>query len=222
MTKSSFQAIIFDLDGTLLDTLDELGIITNSVLEKNGFPIHLLNEYRYLVGEGAENLIIKALDSEGSNRETVQRCLSEFLSIYRATCGERSKLYDGIPQMLDELVRIGIKIAVLSNKPHDLTLKNIDLFLPNVPFDLVLGQRDGIPKKPDPHGALEIAEHMGIKPENFLYMGDTSIDMRTAVAAGMNPVGVLWGFRGEEELRSSGAKHIIGNPGEVMGLLQEY
>jgi len=221
MPKSSYQAIIFDLDGTLLDTLDELGIITNSVLEKNGFPTHSLGEYRYLVGEGAENLIIRALGNNGSNRETVQRCLSEFLTIYRETCGERSNLYHGIHQLLDDLVHMGIKLAVLSNKPHDLTLKNIDLFLPHVPFDMVLGQREGVPKKPDPHGALEIADHMGIKPENFLYIGDTSIDMRTAVAAGMNPVGVLWGFRGEEELRSSGAKHIIGNPGEILGLLQE-
>ncbi|MFA6009963.1 MAG: HAD family hydrolase [Desulfobacteraceae bacterium] len=222
MTKSSNNAIIFDLDGTLLDTLDELGIITNIVLEKNGFPTHSLDEYRYLVGEGAENLITRALGNEGSNRETVQRCLSEFLTIYRATCGERSRLYDGVPQLLDDLVHMGIRLAVLSNKPHDLTLKNIDLFLPHIPFDLVLGQRDGVPKKPDPHGALEIADHMGIKPENFLYIGDTSIDMRTAVAAGMNPVGVLWGFRGEEELRSSGAKHIIEKPGEILGLLQTY
>lgn len=221
MTKSSNNAIIFDLDGTLLDTLGELGIITNIVLEKNGFPTHSLDEYRYLVGEGAENLITRALGNKGSNKDTVLQCLSEFLTIYRSTCGERSRLYDGIPQLLDNLVRMGIRLAVLSNKPHDLTLKNIDLFLPHVPFDLVLGQRDGVPKKPDPHGALEVAGHMGIKPENFLYIGDTSIDMRTAVAAGMNPVGVLWGFRGEEELRSSGAKHIIEKPGEILGLLQE-
>jgi len=221
MTKASNKAIVFDLDGTLLDTLNELGIITNIVLEKNGFPTHSLDAYRYLVGEGAENLITRALGDEGTNKETVRRCLSEFLAIYRETCGERSKLYHGIPQLLDDLVRLGLKLAVLSNKPHDLTLKNIGLFLPHVPFDLVLGQRDGVPKKPDPHGALEIAGHMGIKPEHFLYIGDTSIDMRTAVAAGMNPVGVLWGFRGEKELRSSGAKHIIGNPGEILGLLQE-
>ncbi len=219
MAVSPFQAVIFDLDGTLLDTLDELGIITNTVLELNGFPGHPLPDYRYLVGEGAESLITKALGHVGSNPEIVRGCLEEFLEIYRETCGNRAKLYDGISNLLSDLADAGMKMAVLSNKPHDLTLKNIDLFLSAVPFEIVLGQRAGVPKKPDPQGALEISDHMGLDPARILYLGDTSIDMRTAVAAGMCPVGVLWGFRGKEELLAHGARHLIGAPAELLNLL---
>lgn len=221
MNATTFKAIVFDLDGTLLDTLDELGMITNTVLEHNGFPVHPLAAYRYFVGEGAETLIVNALGPHGSDRAAVSRCLSEFLSIYRSTCGDRSRLYPGIPALLDDLVRKGTRLAVLSNKPHDLTLKNIELFLPHVPFDLVFGQREGVPKKPHPQVALEIAERLGIAPGHFIYLGDTSIDMKTAVAAGMNPVGVLWGFRGKEELLSSGAKVLIEKPAEVLGLVDQ-
>lgn len=219
MAHCPYHAVIFDLDGTLLDTLDELGIITNTVLEQNGFSGHSLPDYRYLVGEGAESLITKALGHAGSDPEIVKRCLGEFLAIYRETCGERAKLYKGIPNLLADLSDRGMKMAVLSNKPHDLTLKNIDLFLPGTPFEIVLGQREGVPKKPDPHGALEIAGHMGIEPSRILYLGDTSIDMRTAVSAGMCPVGVLWGFRGKEELITHGARHLIETPGELLGLV---
>ena len=219
MDSSPTQAIIFDLDGTLLDTLDELAFITNTVLENNGFPTHPLNAYRYFVGEGTETLIRNALGESRADEKNVLRCLEEFLTIYRNTCGEKARLYQGIPQLLSDLVCRGLKLAVLSNKPHDLTLKNIDLFLPHVPFGLVLGQRKEIPKKPDPHGVFEILAHLKVRPEQCLYLGDTSIDMKTAVAAGTNPVGVLWGFRGEEELRSSGGRCLIRHPMDLIPLL---
>ena len=219
MNDSRYDAIVFDLDGTLLDTLEELGAITNTVLEGHGFPAHPLASYRYFVGEGAETLIVNALGDHGSDKGLVRRCLGQFLHIYRSTCGDRSRLYPGILDLLDKLVRKNIKLTVLSNKPHELTLKNIELFLPDVPFDLVFGQREGVPKKPDPAGALDIAERLGIVPSRFLYLGDTSIDMRTAVAAGMVPVGVLWGFRDKEELVSNGAKHLIEKPGDLLGIV---
>jgi phosphoglycolate phosphatase len=216
MPVSPFQSVLFDLDGTLLNTLDELGIITNKVIENNGFKPHPLDAYRYFVGEGAETLIRNALGESGTDNDLVRKCLSEFLGIYRETCGEQSRLYDGIIDLLSRLTGKGIRLAVLSNKPHDLTLKNIEIFMKDVPFDVVFGQREGVPKKPDPQAALEIAGKMGINPDRFLYLGDTSIDMRTAVSAGMHPVGVLWGFRGEDELRSSGAKAIIDKPQDVL------
>ncbi len=219
MNVSRHSAIVFDLDGTLLDTLEELGAITNTVLEDHGFPAHPLSSYRYFVGEGAETLITNALGHHGSDRALVQRCLFEFLDLYRSTCGDRSRLYPGILDLLDKLVRKNIKLTVLSNKPHELTLKNIELFFPDVPFDLVFGQREGVPKKPDPAGALDIAGRLGIAPSRFLYLGDTSIDMRTATAAGMVPVGVLWGFRDKEELVSNGAKYLIEKPGDLLGIV---
>lgn len=219
MNDSRYDAIVFDLDGTLLDTLEELGAITNTVLEDHGFPAHPLSSYRYFVGEGAETLIVNALGDHGSDKGLVRRCLGQFLHIYRSTCGDRSRLYPGILDLLDKLVRKNIKLTVLSNKPHELTLKNIELFLPDVPFDLVFGQREGVPKKPDPAGALDIAERLDIVPSRFLYLGDTSIDMRTAVAAGMVPVGVLWGFRDKEELVSNGAKHLIEKPGDLLEIV---
>jgi phosphoglycolate phosphatase len=219
MSTSSYRAAVFDLDGTLLDSLNELGIAANTILEKNGFPTHPLERYKLFVGEGAEILMRRALGEKASDDAIVSRCLSEFLTEYHNLCGRYASLYPGIPELLDTLCKRGLKLAVLSNKPHHLTLKNIDLFLKEVPFELVLGHRDGIPKKPDPHGAFEILDHLKIKPEECLYLGDTAIDMKTAAAAGLYPVGVLWGFRDKEELLANGARTLINHPLDLMRLL---
>lgn len=218
MKKQEFRGVVFDLDGTLIDTLGELGKLTNTILEKYRYPTHPISAYRHFVGEGAETLIKNALCEKGTDSKLVSRCLADFIELYNNNCGDGSMLYEGIYELLDGLVNKGIKISVLSNKPHELTLKNIDIFIPDIPFDIIFGQRDGVPKKPDPAGALEIAERLCIPPSEFLYLGDTSIDMRTAVSAGMFPVGVLWGFRDRDELVANGAKQLIKAPSELFDL----
>jgi len=215
-----FKAILFDLDGTLLDTLDDLGNSVNRVLAEKGFPTHDLDRYRYFVGDGAMMLVTRALPEQKRNNDTIQVCVDEFKKDYSQNWNVKTKLYDGIAEMLDELTAQKLKLAVLSNKPHRFTKQNVNELLPNWRFEIVLGQRDTVPCKPSPEGALEIAEHLKTKPENVLFLGDSAIDMQTAVAAGMFPVGALWGFRSMKELQDAGAKALIERPSEILSLLR--
>lgn len=219
MNSSRYTSVIFDLDGTLLDTLEELGMVCNIILEQNGLSTHPLPKYSDFVGEGAEVLLRNALGEASSDNALVYKCLDDFLSLYHQTCGQHATLYPGIPELLDELQQAGFDLAVLSNKPHDLTLKNIDIFLKEIPFAMILGQRQGIPKKPDPHGVLEILGHLKTPAEACLYLGDTAIDMKTAIAAHVYPVGVLWGFRTKEELIANGARTLIAKPLDLLDML---
>lgn len=216
----NLKAIIFDLDGTLLDTLDEIAGCANQVLREKGFPTHDINAYRYFIGEGVTMLFKKALPENQQNDDVVQTCTKMFTEI----CDNRNRqsritLYDGMDSLLDELGHMDIKTAILSNKPHQLTLKAVADFLSRWRFDRVLGQRDNVPRKPDPAGALEIARYFDLSPPECLYLGDTATDMTTATSAGMFPVGVLWGFRDKEELLGSGAQKVIHTPMDVIPLL---
>ncbi|MBM4055656.1 MAG: HAD family hydrolase [Planctomycetes bacterium] len=215
----SFKAIIFDLDGTLIDSLEDLGNATNRVLLKNNFPTHTMEDYRYFVGEGVVALITRALPEEIRDEATINACVGEFREDYRKNWNIKTKLYEGIAEMLDSVTLRGLKMAVLSNKPDYFTKKCVAEFLPKWNFERVIGQRDNVPKKPDPAGADEIAEHLAILPSEILYLGDTPIDMKTATAAGMFPVGVLWGFRPEDELKRSGAQRVIHKPQELMKVI---
>ena len=215
-----FKVILFDLDGTLLDTLDDLCNSVNRVLAEKGFPTHDLDRYRYFVGDGAMMLIIRALPKQKRNDDTIQACVDGFKKDYSQNWKIKTRLYDGIAEMLDELIAQKLKLAILSNKPHKFTKQCVDELLPNWKFEIVLGQRDTVPRKPSPEGALEIAEHLNTKPENVLYLGDSAVDMQTAVAAGMFPAGVLWGFRSAKELQNAGAKALIERPSEILSLLR--
>ena len=215
-----FKAILFDLDGTLLDTLEDLGNSVNRVLAEKEFPTHDLDLYRYFVGDGALMLITRALPKQKRKNDVIQACVDAFQQDYSQNWKVKTRLYDGISEMLDELVTRNLKLAVLSNKPHKFTKQSVDKLLSNWRFEIVLGQRDAVPRKPSPEGALEIAEHLSIKPENILYLGDSAVDMQTAVAAGMFPVGVLWGFRSAKELNDSGAKALLERPLEVLSHLR--
>ena len=216
----SYRAIIFDLDGTLLNTLQDLGESVNAVLSEKGFPPHPMDAYRFFVGDGAAVLIERALP-EGCRDETVIReCHDMFMTTYRENLNKKAAPYDGIPELLDELTRRRLRLCVLSNKPHELTTRTIDETFSTWKFDLVLGQRDNIPKKPDPTGAIEIADCLAMAPSDVLYLGDTAVDMKTAASAGMAPVGALWGFRDRSELLKSGAKHLIDTPLKLIGLLE--
>ena len=215
----SYKAVIFDLDGTLLDTLEDIANAMNCVLESTGFPTHTFDSYRYFVGDGVKNLVSRTLPADKRNTENISNCLEEFRKTYSLNWNVKTKPYEGIPEMLDILTERDIKMSVLSNKPHDFTKLCVTKLLPKWKFHKVLGQRDSVPPKPDPAGAIEISEYLMIPPSEFLYIGDTAIDLKTAIAAGMFPVGVLWGFRPMEELKENGARALINHPLEIPGLL---
>jgi phosphoglycolate phosphatase len=217
----AYKAVLFDLDGTLLNTLVDIGTCANNALAENGFPTHELDAYRDFVGEGALMLFQRALpEAHREDAVALRTCLRTFMVRYQTAEDLRATIYDGVAELLDGLTRRGLKLTILSNKPHVLTQKVVAAKLAAWEFSVVLGQRDTVPRKPDPAGALEIAATLGIPPGEFLYLGDTGIDMKTATAAGMFPVGALWGFRGREELLEGGAKTLIQDPRELLDLGQ--
>jgi phosphoglycolate phosphatase len=215
----TYKAVIFDLDGTLLDTLEDLGNAGNRVLTARGFPTHEIDAYRYFIGDGATTLITRALPAEKRSDEIISTCLEEYRQDYGRNWNVNTKPYDGVTEMLDALVAHGFKLAILSNKPHEFTKLCVSGLLSKWTFDAVFGQREPIPRKPDPTGALKIAGELRISPSDFLYLGDTAIDMKTAIAANMFPVGVLWGFRSAEELQQSGAQILLKRPMDIMNIL---
>jgi len=214
-----FKAICFDLDGTLLDSLADLANCTNKILLKRGFPEHPEAAYRYFVGEGAKMLMTRVLPEEVRSESLIEECRQDFEATYRECWDEQTVPYEHIPELLNALQRRKLKLTVLSNKPHEFTLLAVNKLLPSWYFDMILGQREGVPRKPDPTGMLEICEKLKIPPGSFIYLGDTATDMKTSVAAGCFSVGVLWGFRSEEELRDNGANAIVKDPLDVLDLL---
>jgi len=214
-----YRAVIFDLDGTLLDTLEDLAGAGNRVLRRAGLPEHPVDAYRYFVGEGLVMLIRRILPADLREQDRVERFVREFREEYGRSWEDRTRLYDGIATLLTGLREKNVSLNILSNKPHDFTLLCVREFLAAWTFDVVLGHRQGLPRKPDPAGALKIARTIGCEPAEILYLGDTATDMRTAAAAGMLPVGVLWGFREADELRENGAAVLVNHPTEVAELL---
>lgn len=217
----SVKAVLFDLDGTLLDTLDDLADSVNIVLAERGLPAHPVEAYRYFVGDGAATLMHRVLPAAHQTPHEEAGCLAHFRAVYATRWNLKTRPYAGIPEMLSSLAARGVKLAVLSNKPHDATLQCVTGLLQPTRFDVVQGQTSSIAKKPDPVGALAIARELGIQPGEFLYVGDTATDMQTAVRAGMIPVGVLWGFRTADELREHGARRLISHPAELVALLDD-
>ena len=216
-----FQAVIFDLDGTLIDTIDDIGDSVNRVLANQNFPTHTNLAYRNFVGDGSRMLIERALPEKYRNDAIIDACYKDYIEDYSQNYNVKSKLYDGIPQLLDALSAKGLRLAVLSNKLDAITQNCVKTYLSAWHFDVVFGQRDSVPRKPDPQGAVETAKKMSILPSRFLYLGDTGIDMKTAVSAGMFPVGVLWGFRPLKELMENGARAVIGEPMALLDIIVE-
>jgi phosphoglycolate phosphatase len=216
------KGILFDLDGTLLDTLADLSDAMNRVLEQKGFPLHSKDDYRHYVGNGALMLVKRALPKNRCDHVTLRSCLDAFLREYGGNWMVRTRPYKGVAEMLDVLTKRDLKMAVLSNKPDEITNKSVSELLSKWTFDAVIGQRDGVPLKPDPTAALEIAEQLGMLPAEFVYLGDSMVDMQTAVAAGMFPVGALWGFRSRAELVEGGAQALIKKPTDLLRVLEKF
>ena len=214
-----YKAILFDLDGTLLDTLEDLATAANRALGTLGLPAHPTDAYRVFVGDGLRTLAERILPGEQRSAAQVDALVAAFEREYSRTWNERTAPYAGVPEMLDRLTAGGYRLSVLSNKPDAFTRLCVEQLLPHWTFAPLYGQRPGVPKKPDPAAALAIAAERGLDPAEVLYLGDTATDMHTARAAGMAAVGVLWGFRSADELRAAGARHLITHPGELAPLL---
>jgi phosphoglycolate phosphatase len=216
----AYKAVLFDLDGTLLDTLRDIADSANAALEKLGFPMHNPQDYRYFVGEGMPALAMKVLPANSRNTETMERLITLIDKEYAGRWTVHTQPYPGIPELLDGIVAQGLKMAVFSNKPHEFTAANVQKLLPRWKFTAVIGASGKLPRKPDPKGAVFIAKQLGIRPEEILFLGDSGIDMQTAAAAGMYAVGALWGFRDADELMASGARKLINRPEELLKLLR--
>ena len=213
----SVKAIIFDLDGTLADTLQDLTDALNYGLKELLQPEHSPEDYRMMVGTGFRELCRKALPPD--RMDLLDALMEKSENRYTEHYLDKTKPYPGIVQLLDELHRRGPSLAVLSNKPDSFTRQMTrQMFGPNC-FKLILGEQQGVPRKPDPAGVLLILRPLKVSPANSLYVGDSGTDMQTATAAGMHPVGVSWGFRDRSELLAGGAKHIIDEPAELLELL---
>lgn len=212
-------AILFDMDGTLLDSLADIAASMNHVLKGDGYAEHPLEAYRRFVGDGMEVLVERALPADARSPEILARCLAAMRSRYGNHWNEHTRLYDGIPELLDRITQRGILRAIISNKPHSFTVAMAEKLLPAWEFGHVLGLRDGLPPKPDPAGALETARLLGVDPAQCVLLGDSDIDVLTARAAGMHAVGAAWGIRGRAELETVGAELVIDHPLELLAAL---
>ncbi len=209
-----YEAVIFDLDGTLVDSVADIAGAANMALRAHGFEARKTDEYRFFIGEGAREMIKKALPPSAGESD-IGKCLEGFMAFYREGFDVHTKLYDGMPELLGALCGRGVKIAVLSNKPQEMTSKIADSLLAGWDFSEIVGHSEKVPRKPDPSGALELCKRMGVSAAASVFVGDSAIDMKTATASGMLPVGVLWGFRSREELVQSGAAYVMERPGEL-------
>lgn len=214
------QLVIFDLDGTLLDTVADLANATNQALEQCGFPTHPIEAYYQFVGNGINKLFARALPAESSNEENVLRIRSLFVPYYNEHNADCSSPYAGVVDLLRKLHSCGIQIAVASNKYHEATLKLTHHFFPEIDFAAIYGQREGVPIKPAPNVVHDILCDTGIAKEHTLYVGDSGVDMQTARNAGVESVGVAWGFRSVEELLENGASHIIHKAEEISRIVE--
>lgn len=214
------KLVIFDLDGTLLNTIADLAHSTNYALEKNGFPTHQLGEYNYFVGNGINKLFERALPEGEKTEENIAKIRRDFLAHYDVHNADNSRPYEGILELLLALQEKGVQIAVASNKYQAATTKLVGYFFPNIHFTAVLGQREGVKTKPDPGIVAEIREKAQVDAADTLYIGDSNVDMQTAINSGVDGCGVTWGFRPASELESYHPKYIVQKASDILGMLE--
>jgi phosphoglycolate phosphatase len=220
LMMNAFKAVIFDLDGTLLDTIEDLADAVNLTMANSGYPTHSIETYKHFVGDGFETLIRRALPEKARTNEIIQRHVITARNEYAGRWQYKTRPYPGIPALLDALSSLDISMAVLSNKSHALTCNIIPSLLPRWTFEIVLGAKSGVPQKPDPTAAMDIAGILGLKNKEIIFIGDSDVDMQTADAAGMYAVGALWGFRSAEELFENGARMVAATPFDLRAWFQ--
>lgn len=209
------KAVIFDLDGTLLNTCDDIANAVNFALNKNGFPVHSPQMFKIFTGDGTDVMITRALPETNRDIETLKKVREDYFEFYNAHSGEFTRPYAGISELLESLKKRDIKLAVTSNKIEFMTQSVINNYFGNI-FDFVTGQCDGIPPKPDPSMVFKAMKNLKVEPSECLYVGDTGVDAKTGKNAGIFTVGVLWGFREREELLENGADAIIDKPCQIL------
>ncbi|HJS00269.1 MAG TPA: HAD family hydrolase [Flavobacterium sp.] len=213
-----YKAVVFDLDGTLVNSLIDIADSINKVLQEQNLPVHNYEVINNFIGSGIRNLVTKALPETHKDETIIESTFQTMMTNYCDNCTNKTIAYDGIIALLDELQSRNIKLAVLSNKADELTKKVSNTLFPNY-FEIANGLKDEATKKPNPLGAIAIANDLGFSPEEILYVGDSGIDMQTAKNANMYAVGVLWGYRPKEELVAEGAQSIISHPLDLLKLL---
>jgi phosphoglycolate phosphatase len=213
-----FDGVIFDLDGTLVDTLEDIADAMDRVLALEDAPGHTYEEYRYLIGHGIRNLVTESLPAGLRSDERVARCYERMIEDYGRNSRVKTRVYDGVPQLVRRLRAAGVPLAIHSNKADAPTQAIVAALLDPADFVRIAGARPDAPLKPDPAVALAIAARFGLPPERVAYLGDSLVDMRTATTAGMIAVGAAWGFRTPEELMESGATAVIDAPLELLDL----
>jgi phosphoglycolate phosphatase len=214
------KAVLFDLDGTLADTIEDLAGAVNRCLARRGLPEHGTELYKQMVGDGFRNLVARALPEELRSDEYIETARAEAAADYERRCLEATAPYPGVPELLAALAARGVACAVVSNKPDELTKKVVAGLFPSVRFALVRGETPEFPRKPDPASALDACARLGAQPGETLYLGDSGVDMRTAKAAGFIALGATWGFRSIEELRAAGADSLLVSPLDVLQYLR--
>jgi phosphoglycolate phosphatase len=211
--------LIFDLDGTLVDSLPGIAASLNRTLSAHGLPGHSDGRVRSFVGDGLRNLILRAAP-KGVETATLESLLGLYRKDYALSWKSGTSVYPGVANLLDELQKSGFAMAVLSNKVHDFTVEMVSAMFPAIRFAAVLGQRDGIPHKPNPAGALQLADVLGTSPENCVVIGDSTMDIETASNADMRAIAVTWGYHDRDRLVAAGASLLIEHPSELPALLE--
>lgn len=213
------KTIIFDLDGTLLNTLDDLADAANHTMEQMGYPTHSLESYRYFVGNGVPKLLERCLPEDKRTEENILTARKLFAEYYNVHFTDKTAPYDGVAELLESLKKSGVKMAVASNKSDEFTVSLVKKFFGDA-FDAVQGGRADVPKKPAPDIAYGIMERLGAVPENTYFAGDSNVDMYTAKNAGITAIGCLWGFRTKEELVEGGADFLAEKPSDIYKILE--
>jgi phosphoglycolate phosphatase len=214
--QKTYRAVIFDMDGTLLDTIADLADSMNAVLNSLGFPTHPLSSYRAFVGDGIEVLVMKSLPEGRRTEQIIAQSVKAMKEEYSLRWSVKSRPFPGIPELLDGLTEKGMALSILSNKLDSFTKAMAASLLPHWKFAEVRGLSPDIPRKPDPAGARICAERMGVDPGHCIFVGDSAIDMETAGRAGMTAIGVLWGYQDKQLLMDHGAKILLDDPGDLL------
>ena len=217
----NIKAVLFDLDGTLVNSLDDLADSVNFALTEFGFPTHETEKFKYFIGDGMAKLIERVLPEDKKDAELQKSVLDVFMNHYRSHFADKTAAYEGIADLVNELSAKGLKLAIVSNKVQDMAEEVARRVLSGIEFDIVCGKREGYPTKPDPTLTLEIIGELGVSPLECVFIGDSGMDMAVAKNAKLVSIGVLWGFRAEDELRNNGADYIVSRPQEIAEIIDK-